>query len=103
MSPYVDQTALRSLRQDTSEESLRYKSLLKQAELARLSVIRLLQTQATLERKGQSSVDLERRFGGKMERELEHVMQSLPMPKTAYVSKLRPIDQIQSTFWIARG
>ena len=46
---------------------------------------------------------IERRFGGKMERELDHFMQFSSHSKTAYISKLRPIDQALSTFWIARG
>ena len=48
------QGALRSLRLDSGDESLRYQSLLNQAERARLSVIRLLQMQAALGTKGQS-------------------------------------------------
>jgi len=47
------QGALRSLRLDSGDESLRYQSLLNQAERARLSVIRLLQMQAALGGKGQ--------------------------------------------------
>ena len=51
--------ALRSLRQDNGDESLRCQSLLNQAERARLCVIRLLQMQAALERQGQSGQDSE--------------------------------------------
>src|SRR5208337_3000756 len=47
------QAALRTLRLDSGYESLRYQSLLSQAERARLSVIRLLQMQAALGAKGQ--------------------------------------------------
>ena len=47
------QAALRSLRLDSGDESLRYQSLLNQAERARLSVIRLLQMQAVLRGNGE--------------------------------------------------
>ena len=46
--------ALRSLRQDRGEQSLRFQSLLNQAERARLSVITLLRMQAELKRKQQA-------------------------------------------------
>jgi len=49
------QKALRSLPQDNGDESLRCQSLLNQAERARLCIIRLLQMQAALDRKGQLS------------------------------------------------
>jgi uncharacterized membrane protein YccC len=48
------QDALRSLRQDRGDESLRCQSLLNQAERARLCVITLLRMQATLKRKEQA-------------------------------------------------
>jgi uncharacterized membrane protein YccC len=48
------QDALRSLRQDRGEASLRLQSLLNQAERARLSVITLLRMQAQLKRKEQA-------------------------------------------------
>jgi uncharacterized membrane protein YccC len=49
------QAALQSLRQEAGDESLRYQSLLNQAERARLCVITLLRAQTVLKSNGRSS------------------------------------------------
>ncbi len=73
------QRALRSLPQDSGDESLRCQSLLNQAERARLCVIRLLQMQTVLESKGQLSGECETlsRFLSAAGRALEAIGESL--------------------------